>query len=63
MKNRDRVGFRELVRTSRAEGLSLTAAIERAYAWLLKPSRDLFGHPLGTGEALDPQVRDVTRGK
>lgn len=42
MKDRDRQKFRELVRRARAEGLSLTEAIERAYAWLLKRARDVW---------------------
>lgn len=38
MRERDRLRFRAIVAEERARGASLTEAVERAYAWLLKPS-------------------------
>jgi len=42
MKNKDRQRFQEIVREARASGLSLTAAVERGYAWLLKSAKDVW---------------------
>lgn len=42
MKDHDRKRFQEIVREGRAAGLSLTMAVEHAYAWLLKRSKDVW---------------------
>ena len=42
MKERDRQRFRALIAAARADGATLTAAIERAYAWLLKSAKDVW---------------------
>jgi hypothetical protein len=42
MKQRDREGFVSRVRDGVARGLSITEAIEHAYAWLLKRSKEAW---------------------
>jgi hypothetical protein len=42
LKPRDREGFQAIIKTARAEGLTLTDAIARAYAWLLRSSKDVW---------------------
>lgn len=42
MKERDRIQFQALVRKARSDGLSITEAIELAYRWLLKPSKEVW---------------------
>lgn len=46
MKQRDREVFVAMVRAKRAAGASMTDAVAYAYAWLLKPSANVW--PKGT---------------
>lgn len=48
MKEIDRKGFRIIIAEQRAKGLSLMAAVEKAYIWLLKPRNK--AHPVSITE-------------